>query len=262
MVPIQRVTSSLSNVNCGPGYIQCIYSYSFSGFNIQLRVSALILDMCRQFDAPYTANIVSKTPHILQITLCELWSRPYTMYLQLHILRLQYSAERISAVIGDISTIQCALYSKHDAKYSAHSSVSLSELWSRTYTIYLQLHILRVQYSTKRSCAAIGDVSTMQCALHCKLCAKYSAQPPDFVVWTVVPDIYNIFTAPIYRIQYSTKRSCAAIGDIPTVQCALHCTLCAKYSAQLPDFAMWTVVQAIYNVTTAPYIQASIFNKT
>jgi hypothetical protein len=66
-------------LNCGPGRTHCDYSSSFSGFNIQLRVSALILDMCRQFDAPYTANLEPNTAHILQITLCELWSRPYTV---------------------------------------------------------------------------------------------------------------------------------------------------------------------------------------
>jgi hypothetical protein len=45
------------------------------------------------------------------------------MYLQLHIFRIQYSAERIFAVIGDITTTQCALYCKLGAKYSAHPPV-------------------------------------------------------------------------------------------------------------------------------------------
>jgi hypothetical protein len=58
-------------LNCGPGRTHCDYSSSFSGFNFQLRVSALILDMCRQFDAPYTANLEPNTAHILQITLCD-----------------------------------------------------------------------------------------------------------------------------------------------------------------------------------------------
>jgi hypothetical protein len=45
-----------------------------------------------------------------------------------------------------------------------------------------------------------------------------------------------------------------------TIQRALYCNLCAKYSAYSPDYAMWTVVPDIYNVITAPHIQASIFN--
>jgi hypothetical protein len=33
---IQRTSSSLRYVNCGPGHIQCIYSSAYLGFNIQL----------------------------------------------------------------------------------------------------------------------------------------------------------------------------------------------------------------------------------
>jgi hypothetical protein len=79
LVPIQRVTSSLRNVNSGPGHIHCKYNSAYSGINIQLNVSALILEICRQFNAPYNAIFVPNTAHILQITLCGLWSRTYTM---------------------------------------------------------------------------------------------------------------------------------------------------------------------------------------
>jgi hypothetical protein len=74
MVLIQRTAFRLHNVNCGPGHIHCKYSSAYSGFNIQLRVSALILELCRQLNAPSTANIVPNTAHILHITLCEMWS--------------------------------------------------------------------------------------------------------------------------------------------------------------------------------------------
>jgi hypothetical protein len=137
---IQRTSASLRNVNCGPGHIQCNYSTAYSCVNVQLNVSALALEICRQFTVRYTANFVPSIAHFLHFTHCELWYRTYSMYLQLHILRLQYSNKRICAAIGDMSTIQWALYCKHGAKYSAGPSV---------------------------------------CAM-----------------WTVVPDIYNIFTAP------------------------------------------------------------------
>jgi hypothetical protein len=78
-VPIQRITSSLRNVNCGPGHIQCIYSYSNSGFLIQLNVCALPLEISRQFNARYTANLVLNMAHILEFPQCELWSRPYAL---------------------------------------------------------------------------------------------------------------------------------------------------------------------------------------
>jgi hypothetical protein len=90
---IQRTTSSLRNVSCGPGHIQRVYSSAYSRFNIQMNVSAQILEICPQVNGPYTANIVQNAAQILQITLCELWSRSYTRYLQLRIFTLQYSTE-------------------------------------------------------------------------------------------------------------------------------------------------------------------------
>jgi hypothetical protein len=137
---IQRTTSSLSYVTCGPDHIQIIYSSAYSILNFRLNVSALLLEICRYLRACYTANFVPNTEPILQFALCELWSRTYTMHLQLRMFRLQCSSERISAAIGDISTIQYSLY--------------------------------------------------------CKLGTNYSAHPPVYAMWTVVADIYNTFTAP------------------------------------------------------------------
>jgi hypothetical protein len=137
---IQRTSSNLRYVDCGPGQIQCIYSSEYSGFNIQLNVSALILVISRQFNERYTAILVPNTAHLIQFTLCD--------------------------------------------------------LWSRTYTTYLQLLIFRPQYSTKRICAAIGDIPSLRPALYCKSGVKYSAHPSDYAIWTVVPVIYNTFTAP------------------------------------------------------------------
>jgi hypothetical protein len=142
---IQRTSSGLRYVNCGLGQIQRNYSCAHSDLNIQLNVPALLLETSRQVNARYNANLVQYTAHNFQF--------------------------------------------------------ALSELWSRTYTMYLQLQIFRVQYSTKRICAAMGDISTIQCALYCKLCAKYCAHPPVYIIWTVVPGIYNLVTAP--HIQYS-----------------------------------------------------------
>jgi hypothetical protein len=120
---IQSPYSGLSYVNCGPGHIQCIYSSAYSEFNIHLNVSALLMEISRQFNSRYTANLVPNTAHILRFTLCELWSRTYTIHLQLHTGRLQYSSERICSAIGNISTIQCSLYCKLGAKYSPYPPV-------------------------------------------------------------------------------------------------------------------------------------------
>jgi hypothetical protein len=137
---IQRTSYGLRYVNCGPGHIQCIYSSAYSVLNIRLNVSALLFEIYRYLHARYTANFVPNTEPILRFALCELWSRTYTMHLQLRIFRLQCSSERI--------------------------------------------------------CAAIGNISTIQCSLYCKLGAKYTACPPVYAVWTVVPTIYKVFSAP------------------------------------------------------------------
>jgi hypothetical protein len=137
---IQSPSSGLRYVNCGHGHIQCIYSSAYSDFNVHLNVSALLLEISRQFNSRYTANLVPSTAHILRFTLCELWSRTYIIHLQLRTFRLQYSSERI--------------------------------------------------------CAAIGNISTIQCSSYCKLVAKYNAHPPVYAMWTVVPAIYKVLTAP------------------------------------------------------------------
>jgi hypothetical protein len=117
---IQRTTSSLRNVDSGPGHIQCIYSSTYSGVNIQLNVDVLLLEISRQCNARYTAIFVPNTAHNLQFTLCGLWSRPHAMKCEFRIFRLQYSTKRSSAAIGDISTIQCVLSCKVCAKCRAH----------------------------------------------------------------------------------------------------------------------------------------------
>jgi hypothetical protein len=120
---IQHTSFILRYVNSGPGHIQSIYSSAYLGFDIQLIVSARLMVICRYLDARNNANLLSNTPHIVQFTLCELWSRTYTKYLWLRLFRLQYSAVAICAVMVDITSIQCALYCTLGAKYSAHPPV-------------------------------------------------------------------------------------------------------------------------------------------
>jgi hypothetical protein len=137
---IQRTSSNLCYVNCGPGHIQSAYSSAYLGFNIQLKVAPLLFEVSRRINERITAKLVTTTAQILQLSLCD--------------------------------------------------------QWSRTYTMYLQLRIFRPEYSTERICAAIGDNRTYRCALHCKFGVKYSPYRPVYAVWSVVPDVYNAFTAP------------------------------------------------------------------
>jgi hypothetical protein len=117
---IQRTSSSLRYVNCGPGHIQGTYISAYLGFNIQLKVVPLLLEISRIFNARYTAKLVPNTAHILQFTPRDLWSRPYTKYLQLRMFRLQYSTVGICAAVVDITSVLCALCCKLGAKCRAH----------------------------------------------------------------------------------------------------------------------------------------------
>jgi hypothetical protein len=71
---ILRTTTSLRNVNCGPGYIQCIYSSAYSDINIHLNVPALLLEISRQFNERCAAHSMPNTARKHQFTQCELWS--------------------------------------------------------------------------------------------------------------------------------------------------------------------------------------------
>jgi hypothetical protein len=95
---------------------------------------------------------------------------------------LQYSAVGISAAIVDITSIQCALYCKFGVKYSAHRPVYAVWIVVPDYTKYLQLRIFSPQYSAEGSTPAIGGISTIECALYCKLGAKCSAHPPVYAM--------------------------------------------------------------------------------
>jgi hypothetical protein len=46
--------------------MQCNYSSAYLGYNIQLKVSALILEIYRHVEAHYTAYLMPNTAHILQ----------------------------------------------------------------------------------------------------------------------------------------------------------------------------------------------------
>jgi hypothetical protein len=121
--------------------------------------------------------------------------------------------------------------------------------------MHFQLHIFRLQYSIERICAAIPDNRTLRCPFYCKFGAKSSAHHPVYPMWTVVPDIYNVITAGVFRLQYSSERIWAAIWYMSTIQWAWYCKFGAKYSTHPPVYASWTVVPDIYNAFTAPHIQ-------
>jgi hypothetical protein len=76
---MQRTSSSLLYVNSRPAHIQSIYSSAYICFNIRWNVSALRLEISGHFEARITANWEPNIALIIRFTLCELWSRTYTM---------------------------------------------------------------------------------------------------------------------------------------------------------------------------------------
>jgi hypothetical protein len=135
MFQSQRKSSSLRYLNCSPGHIQCNYSSAYSGFNIQLNVPALLLDICRHFGARCNANLVPNTAHIIQFTLCELWSR--------HIQCIYSSAYSGFNIQLNVSALLLQIFRHFDARCTAivvpntaHIlQFTLCELWYPPYTM-------------------------------------------------------------------------------------------------------------------------------
>jgi hypothetical protein len=121
----QGTITGLRYVKSCPRKIQYIYISWYSGFNIQLNVSPLILVICRQFNERYTPHFLPNTGNDIRFTLCHLYSRPNPIQLHFSIFRLQYSIERIFFDTGDMSIIQCALCSTFIVKYTAQYQVDV-----------------------------------------------------------------------------------------------------------------------------------------
>jgi hypothetical protein len=132
---IQRTTASLRNVYCGPGHKKSIYSSAYSVQNIQLNVSVLLLEISRQYNARYTANLVPHTTHILQFTLCELWSgHIQSTYSSAYIcFNIRWN---VSALLLELIGQFCARYTATLEPNAAHIlQFTIYELWSRTYAM-------------------------------------------------------------------------------------------------------------------------------
>jgi hypothetical protein len=194
---IQRTFFSLRCLYRGPGHNQCTYSYTYSGFNIQLIVSALLLHICRPFSERYTANLVpiQRTASSLRNVNCA------PGHIQC-VYSTAYSGFNIQL---NVSMVILVIYRQFNATYTANFVPNTS----LRYLICGPGHI-QCNYSSAYwgfniqlnvSAVLIGDMSTIQWALYLKVGAKYSAQPPVYAMWTVVPDIHNVNTAP--RIQDS-----------------------------------------------------------
>jgi hypothetical protein len=131
---IQPTSPDLCHVYCGPGHIQCIYSSTYSDFNIHLNVSALLLEISRQFNARYTANLV-------QILRTSSGLR-YVNYGPGHIQCIYSSIYSVLNIRLNASALLLEIIGHFDARYTAilvpntaHVlRFTLCQLWSRTNT--------------------------------------------------------------------------------------------------------------------------------
>jgi hypothetical protein len=162
---IQRTSSSLRYATCGPGHIQSIFSTAYLGFIIHVNVSALLLEISRQFNARYTANLVQiqRTSYGLRNVNCGPG----------HIQCIYRSAYSVLNIELNVSALLFEIYRYLHARYTANLvpntehilRFTLCELCHRLYTKYFQHRIFRLQYSAVGICAAIVHITTIQCAL-------------------------------------------------------------------------------------------------
>jgi hypothetical protein len=180
------------------------------------------------------------------------------MYLQFHIFSLQYSIERIYSAIGDISRIQCASYSKRCAKYSAYPSEYA--VWSVVPAIYSVISALHIQASIFKWTYLRWYWRYVGNSL--RLALQSLCQIPVYVIWNVVPNIYNVLTAPHNQASIFIWTYLRCYWTYVDNSASIILQTWSNYSAHPPVYAIWTVVPELYNVLTIPHIQAPIFNWT
>jgi hypothetical protein len=152
-------------VHCGPGHIQSIYSSAYLDLNIQLKVGPLLLEVSRQFNERYTASLVPIIAHILQLSLCALWSgHIQSIYSSAY---LDFNIQlKVGPLLLEVSRQCNERYTASLVPITAHIlQFPLCELWTRPYARYLQLRIFRLQYSAAGIVAAFVDITTFQCEL-------------------------------------------------------------------------------------------------
>ena len=109
---------------------------------------------------------------------------------------------------------------------------ALFQLWSRFRAAYFQFCIFKLEYSSERIPADIGDMSIIRCALY----TSYAANTEHDIrfalsqAWSSSNPAH--FQVCIHKLEYSSESISAAIGDMQIIRSALHYSFAAKYRAQ------------------------------
>jgi hypothetical protein len=122
-------------VNSGSCQIQCNYGSAYSGLYIQLLVSPLLLEICRQQDARHTPSLLANTADVSWILLCQLWSGSNPLLLQFCIFtRTNLHCYYLLCIEFDAS------HTPHWLAITAHvSRFVVCQLWSLSNPIFLFL---------------------------------------------------------------------------------------------------------------------------
>jgi hypothetical protein len=246
------VVPDIYNANTIPHILDSIFKWTYlcccRGY-IEYSMCVIVQIWCQIQHTPSSLRYMNYDPGHIQCTCSSTYSGFNT-------------AECFSASIGDISTIQCPLYCKHGAKYCAHSSVY--SVWTVVPAIYSVIAAPHIQASTFNwtNLRCYWNYVDNSASVILQSWCQYSAHPPVYAIWTVVPAIYSTITAPYIQasiLNWAYLRCHCWYIDI---QCLLYCKRGTKYSAHRPVDAIWPVVPDIYNENTVSHILASIFKWT
>jgi hypothetical protein len=108
----------------------------------------------------------------------------------------------------NVSALLLYIQRQFNARYTANLvpntayivQFTLCGLWPRTYTKNLQLRIFMLHYSAAGICCCYCRYHDNSMLVIPKNSAKYSAHPPVYAMWTVVPAIYKVLIAPHIQI--------------------------------------------------------------
>jgi hypothetical protein len=212
-----------------------------------MKVSALLLEICRECNVRYTANMVPNKAHIIQFTQCALWSRTYTKYLQLLIVRPQYSTEPDCAATTDMPTFGCALYCYMGAEYSEPPLVyAMCTVVPDIYKAFTPPHIQATifNWTYLRCYWRYHDNSV--CVILQTWCQIQRTSSSLRYIWTVVPDIYKVFTAP--HIQATI------FLNVPALLLETSRQINVRYNANLVPYVAHTLSFTQCELWSRPYI--------
>jgi hypothetical protein len=192
---IQGTSSSLRYLNCGSRHIQCTYSSTYAGFNNQ-----------QTYLRGYWRH-VDNSPSVILQTWCQYSVQPpvYAMWTVVPDIYNVFTAPHIK------SSIFIWTYIRRYWWYIDSSMCVILQPWCQIQGTssslrYLNCGSRHIQCTYSSTYAGFNNQQTYlrgywrhvnnSARIILQTWCQYSAHPPDYALWTVVPDIYSVITAP------------------------------------------------------------------